>query len=312
MIKRVENDLFCETKGIIIDDSYDEAKLHMYINYFNSNNIEFIDSKDSDLSYLVNFKNVKYLALPCEISNLETLNLLDNIVGLRVFSNSISKISNNILNKIRYLDIIYNDLSQIDYSVFSNLTKLRISNAFSDTLLLNSKIEHLELKHCKKIKELKFINVIENLNSLKLVNNSKLENIDNIISLSDNLTNLHIIDCKKIKNLENICKNLINLKELEIITEFTDKSLTLNSLSFIKKLTKLEKFSTNYKIVDGDLSYLLCLKDANITEFYSHYNYKDNDLPHTHVVIYYMGKYEKVKLESLENGRNDSRIVWIK
>ena len=88
--------------------------------------------------------------------------------------------------------------------------------------------------------------------------------------------------------------------------------MTFKSLNFISELLELEFFVTNYKIEDGDLSYLLNLKDVTIVPFYSHYNLKDEDLPHDEVEINDKGKIKRVKLSSLENGKNDSRIIWEK
>ena len=68
----------------------------------------------------------------------------------------------------------------------------------------------------------------------------------------------------------------------------------------MNKLLKLEVFATNYKIEDGDLSYLLKLKDVNITPFYNHYNLKDKQLPHEEVVINDKGIIKRVRVCSLE------------
>jgi hypothetical protein len=42
------------------------------------------------------------------------------------------------------------------------------------------------------------------------------------------------------------------------------------------------------------------------------YNLEDKDLPHIYVSIDIDGKVKKVKLESLELGKYDPRIIWLK
>ena len=64
--------------------------------------------------------------------------------------------------------------------------------------------------------------------------------------------------------------------------------------------------------MDGDLKPLLKLKDVVVCPFYKNYNLKDKDLPHTMVWIQEGNIGKKVRLDSLELGKEDPRILWVK
>ena len=64
--------------------------------------------------------------------------------------------------------------------------------------------------------------------------------------------------------------------------------------------------------MDGNLNPLLKIKDAVICRFYKNYNLVDKDLPHIYVPINIDGKIKKVELDSLELGKEDPRIIWLK
>jgi len=216
----------------------------------------------------------------------------------------------NILKRLEYLDIIYDDKTKVDFKILDSLKYLRIVNCqFVDLCLYNS-LEYLELNYCKKIINLKFLENLTILKNLKLSYLPALNNIQGLERFEFNLEKISIIDCKKVDNVELTLSKLKELRELQIITEEIETKLKLKSLSFIKELVELESFATNYKIEDGDLSYLLKLKDVIIIPFYKHYNLKDKDLPHKEVLINDNGVIKKVKLCSLENGKDDSRIIW--
>ena len=104
---------------------------------------------------------------------------------------------------------------------------------------------------------------------------------------------------------------LTELRSIVIITRETDSKMHLKSLCFLEKLMKPESFATDYKILDGDLGYLLNLNDAKITAFYKNYNLRDSDMPHISVTIDDDGIVKRVNLDSLELGKNDKRIIWL-
>jgi len=309
MIKTISNYFFNDAKGIIIDNAYDAYTLNCLIKYYESNNILFLQSQDNDLNYLDRFSNVEYLSLPQEAYNFDNLNRLTKLKGLSIYSSKIDMIDENILKKLQYLNIIYDDKTKVDFTTLDSLKSLRIVNCpFVDLCIYNS-LEYLELNYCKKIINLNFLGNLTMLKNLKLSYLPALNNIQGLERFEYNLEKISIIDCKKVDNVELTLSKLKELKEIQIITEEIETKLKLKSLCFIKELVKLESFTTNYKIEDGDLSYLLKLKDVIIIPFYKHYNLKDKDLPHNEVLINDNGVIKKVKLCSLEKGKDDSRII---
>ena len=312
MIKTISNYFFNDAKGIIIDNAYDSYTLNCLIKYYESNNILFLQSQDNDLNYLDRFSNVEYLSLPQEAYNFDNLNRLTKLKGLSIYSSKIDMIDENILKKLQYLNIIYDDKTKVDFTALDSLKFLRIVNCpFVDLCIYNS-LEYLELNYCKKIINLNFLDNLTTLKNLILSYLPALNNIKGLERFEYNLEKISIIDCKKVDNVELTLSKLKELKEIQIITEEIETKLELKSLCFIKELVKLESFTTNYKIEDGDLSYLLKLNDVIIIPFYKHYNLKDKDLPHKEVLINDNGVIKKVKLCSLENGKDDSRIIWEK
>lgn len=311
MLKESTNIFFGNVKGIIVDNSYDKYVLNQLIKYYKDNKIEYLYSQDNDLSYLKHFDGVSFLSIPDEATNFDELNNLNNLRGLRLYSSSLKNIKPNILEKLEYLEIIYNDNALIDYSFLKALKHLRICNYPYGEINIFNKLESLEFDYCKKLYNLDFIKKIKTLKKIKLSFIPQLKDVSFLMELSNNLDNLQIRDCKKIVNLEMVLSRLTHAKNIEIITLETDSKMKIKNLSFMKNLSRLETFSTNYKIEDGVLDNLLKLKDANITAFYRHYNLKDRDLPHINVLIDDYGVIRKVKLDSLEFGKEDRRIIWL-
>ena len=104
----------------------------------------------------------------------------------------------------------------------------------------------------------------------------KLENISDIQSAANSLKYLRITDCNKIRELPS---ELIKLSELETLYVSTSQTKCVNrftSVEFIKKLTSLKNFMTDYKIEDGNLEPLLNVENVDILKFYKNYNLKEN------------------------------------
>lgn len=311
MIKAVTSDFFGCSKGLLIDNAYDQYTLNLYVQYSNSNQIEYLQSQDNELGYLNHFEHIKFLSIPEEATNFEELNRLKCLKGLGIFSSSLKDIDFNIIEKLEYLDIIFNSDIDIDFSRFKSLKYLRISHFPLKEIDIKNDLEVIELNYCKKIADLNFLKNLKNVKRIKLDYLPKLENIIGLNSISKKIEIIEIIDCKKIYGLEEVLSGLPKLKSIVIITRETDSKMQLRSLCFLEKLMKLESFATDYKILDGDLSYLLNLNDAKITAFYKNYNLRDSDLPHISVAINDNGTVKRVKLDSLELGKNDKRIIWL-
>lgn len=312
MIKTISSYFFNEKKGIIIDNAYDAYTLNCLVKYYNSNKIIFLHSQDNDLNYLDKFSNVEYLSLPQEAYNFTKLNQLTNLKGLSIYTSKIDMINKKLLNELLYLELIYDKKIQIDFKIFNSLKCLKIVNyPFNDISIFNY-LEYFELNYCKKIVDLNFLDQLAGLKHIKLSYLPMLRDIMSLEKFSQQLEKIDIIDCKKIDNTEKILSKLKKLKEIQLITENVYNKLKIKSLNFINELTELEVFSTNYKIEDGDLTHLLNLKDVLIIPFYRHYNLIDKELPHENVLINDNGVIKKVKASSLEEGKNDSRIIWEK
>ena len=311
MFKKITNSFFGNPKGVIVDNSYDPYVLHQLIKYFTENKIEYLSSQDIDLSYLKHFKDVSFLSIPNEATNFDELNSLKNLTGLCLYTSSLKNIHSNVLEKIVYLEIIYDENIQVDFSQFKALKYLRINSLKCSEIIITNDLETIEFNYCKKISNLDFLKNIKTIKRIKLDYLPKLENISYLIELSQTLEELDIWDCTKIRDLESTLSTLIQIKNLTINTLELNSKMHLKNLVFLKDLGNLETFATNYKIKDGDLNNLLVLKDANITRFYKNYNLKDKDLPHIDVLINDNGDVKRVELESLALGKEDLRIIWL-
>lgn len=310
-IKEKSNDFFGTKKGCLVDNAYDKYVLNNIIRFYNENKVEYLHFQDCDLSSLSYFLSVKFLSIPDEATNVSCVNNLSELIGLEIYSSCICSINKAVLERIQYLSILFNDNSVIDFSTFKALKKLRVVGFTHNAVNITENLDFLELNCCKKINTLDFLKNIHSLKSIKLDYLPKLENIRELKNISKSLNSLAICDCKNIKDIEETLYALTGLKQLQIYTVTTDSRLTFSSLNFLKGMTALESFASNYKIADGNLSELLNLKDANITSFYKNYNLKDKDLPHTYVLIDDNGVFRKVSLASLDLGKADERIRWL-
>ena len=195
----------------------------------------------------------------------------------------------------------------VDFRQFKSLKHLRLKNYPFEKFKIDTELISLSIDKAPKIKKLNGVNT-NSLMKLKLENITKLETIDLECT---KLKSFDIYDSKKIINLEEFlesCKNLIEIS----ITSYSDLNAILNSVGFMNNLEQLEYFRTNFKIIDGDLKPLLKLKDVVVCPFYKNYNLKDKDLPHTMVWIQESNISKKVRLDSLELGKEDPRILWVK
>ena len=100
----------------------------------------------------------------------------------------------------------------------------------------------------------------------------RLENILDIQFTANSLKEFIITDCNKIQELSTMLGKLSELETLYISTFQTNSVNKLPSIEFIKNLTKLKNFMTDYKIEDGNLKPLLNIENVDILKFYKHYN----------------------------------------
>lgn len=307
-MKKIQNDFFPNSLGIIVDNSYDQHSLNVMVDFCAKNGINYLKSQDNELDYLRYFKEIHYLSLPQESRNFIYLNQMEEIVGLELYSNTIRSINYEMLKKIEYLCIIYDEKTKIDFSLFESLKCLRIIDFPFETIHLQKELEFLELNGCKKIIKLNDINT-DKLIELKLIN---LKNLEELNINPSGIEKIKFEDCKKISKIECFIGKCLKLIELDVITQTSDRNVVFENLLFLKNLSKLKYIGTNYRISDGNLRPLLRLEEANISEFYSNYNLSDKELPHKKVLIYNNGNIVKVDLDTLELRKEDKRILWLK
>jgi len=310
MIKKIYSDFF-KINGIVVDNTYDVFVLHSYIKYVKNNEVVYLQSQDNDLSYLENFKRIRFLSVPKEAENINYINDLQQLIGLSIYSSQIKYINKDILSRVEFLEVVFDDKTVICYENFQSLAYLKIEKYPNNELVINSCLKYLELNYCRQIESLECISNMMFLENLRLHYLPKLKDITQLQVSEKSLISLEIYDCKNIVGLEKTLLKMSNLVVLALETENTDRNLLLKSVSFVNGLNKLEQFSTNYRIYDGDLRPLLKLKCVNITEFYKNYNIKDKYLPHKEVLIEENGELRIVDIESLPNKNEDVRIVWM-
>ena len=301
------DDFFDNSKTLEIYNSYEPYNLHLMKKFYKENNIECIEALDTDLdAYLKYFADVKYIHLHAEAVHLEEVNKLHNLNGISLSNTQIKDIDESILQKIEYLEIYYMRKKRVDFSRFKSLKHLKLKNYPFEDLNIDNNLVSLEIVDASKIIVLKEINT----NCLEKVKLSFLKKLENIEFDCSKLTLLYIFDCKKISDLEKLLYSCVNLKELDVIT-YSIKGGIFNNLNFIKELKFLEYFGTNYKILDGNLKPLLALQEANISSYYRNYNLRDKELPHVTVCISEGTYGYRVRLDSLELGKEDPRITWL-
>lgn len=307
-IKVRNDDFFNNSKQIEIFNSYEPYYLYEMKRFYENNNIECIVALDTDLDvYLKHFSNVKFIYLNSNAVHLEEVNKLSNLNGIALCNNQLKEIDDKILEKIEYLEIDYLEKKHVDFKQFKSLKYLRLKNYPFEEFKIDTELISLSIDTAPKIKKINGINT-KSLMKLKLENITRLETID--LECTE-LKSFDIYDSKKIINLEAFLESCKNLTEIAI-TSYSDLNAVLTSIGFINNLEQLEYFRTNFKIMDGDLKPLLKLKDAVVCKFYKNYNLNDKELPHTMVWIEEGNIGKKVRLDSLELGKEDPRIIWFK
>ncbi|KAB8152691.1 TIR domain-containing protein [Kordia sp. TARA_039_SRF] len=184
----------------------EETKYAGDITIWNKSNLYFLNEKQEIIGLNLNDN---------QISKIENLEKLTNLSVLNISDNQISKIENlENLTNLSELVIIDNQISKIEN--LENLTNLSVLNISYNQI---SKIENLEN--------------LMNLSELVIAKNeiSKIENLEKLTNLSELLLSYNQIS--KIENLE----RLTNLSSLDI----SDNQIAdINSLKFASELPKLK------------------------------------------------------------------------
>lgn len=268
---------------LVVDDCYDIYSRDLYIRYINDNAVKCIASQDHDLSYLSDCPDVEYLLCDPESNHLDTLYSLRNLKGLTLFTDD-NDFDFSKLTALSFLQTKYEcrnkswldsgsvrEMSLIDYETGTlrwlsdlrgkeQLSALEIYTSYGKFRSLNglkelSALETLILNYCRQLTDIEEIAELESLKVLRFHDNPRAKDLP--------------------------LNRLTSLEELYMIDFETQKSRTLDTLAFIGSMPRLHTFVSNYNVLDGDLSLLLGLKNADILRDRKHYNIKNEDLPHT-------------------------------
>lgn len=280
MIKNVKS-LYYDGKdnGIILDGAYDLYNKNQYIKYVKENSVNYLYCQDVDMSLLAFFPDIEFITIPEDAENIEGVYTLKSLRGLEITANKLE-----LLDLSRFSDL--EDLVIRDYlkerDLLLNCKRLKhlclVHSGVTNlkTILSNCDLESLRLEFCYNLKTLNGVQCLQNLRKAELDYCLKLENISDIQSAANSLKYLRITDCNKIRELPS---ELIKLSELETLYVSTSQTKCVNkftSVEFIKKLTSLKNFMTDYKIEDGNLEPLLNIENVDILKFYKNYNLKEN------------------------------------
>lgn len=280
MIKNVKS-LYYDGKdnGIILDGVYDLYNRNQYIKYVKENSVNYLFCQDVDMSLLAFFPDIEFITIPEDAENIEGVYALKSLRGLEITAKKLELLDLSRFSDLEYL-VIRDYLKEEDLLlnckrlkhlclVHSGVTNLK-------TILSNCDLESLRLEFCYNLKTLNGVQCLQNLRKAELDYCLKLENISDIQSAANSLKYLRITDCNKIRELPS---ELIKLSELETLYVSTSQTKCVNkftSVEFIKKLTSLKNFMTDYKIEDGNLEPLLNVENVDILKFYKNYNLKEN------------------------------------
>ena len=273
-------------------------------------------------------------------NKIETINFiesnmsLDNLEKLNLFNNQIKKLLKLNLKKIKYLNILDNEITDgineftesignLSHKlILEKLTDSSFKCDYDENLIIKVKYNLKDNKNITQfLKELSF-NEINKLklkgfdnNNIKFLSNESLKNIKeldlienslNIISIFDNI---HFHDAKKIK----IDKNNFNDDSLDNLKNFSSikvKSMTINleriNLKYINP--ELEINCSNFNILHdnmGEINIINIEEFPNDLEVFSYSSFSNKKLP----------PFKNVKVESLnikfENSKYVCEMVFI-
>jgi hypothetical protein len=266
-IKTYSFDIFFgNVNGIKIDNSYDLYVLNEYKKLNSVEKFDYIFSQDNDLSYLVHFRNIKFISIPSEAESLDTLYELKDLEGIQLYSNCLNKLDFEKLKNIKCLAITEDEKIN-DFSKISKIEKLSLSMFSFDSLanISNLDVKDLTLDFCSKLKSLKGIEKLQKLTNLTIGYCLKISDISSLSFIKDSLKELSISDCNKIKYWD-VLEKLDNLERIKLFSVFTFKKQSLSNLNFIKNMPKLKSFTTDYKPKKNEKELLKGIADVCILD----------------------------------------------
>lgn len=268
-----------EIKGIILDNAYDTYCKNRYIDYMQKDEITYLLCQDVDMSLLKDFKKTEYLTVPEEAENLGALCDLDKIKGLELTAACLAQIDLNWFPLLEILVVHGQPVKKITCDKIRKIYCCQWAMKELTDFISAKNLKSLHLEYCTKLESLNGLKCLQNLETLEIDYCLNLKNLIALEEIAESLKELSITDCNKINEYHAFSK----LKKLEILylTRFqTNKTGTIDSIKFIDLLPNLQRFMTDYRIEDKDLTPLLKLKEATILRFYKDYNVQENALPH--------------------------------
>lgn len=296
--------------GMVLDNAYDPFYKSAQYKFYKQNSIRYIRCQDNDLRNLDGFEDVEYLTLPVEAEHFEILSSMKQLHGIEIISSQLHQISPDIQNRLEAISLHYISAFDISIADWKHLRKVGLYGfPYRDLLALKGlNLDVLSIQNCNQLATLQGLEQIPTLKILKINGCSKLQAIDAISQLC-NLDTLQITECNRVQ-INSITQYPPQLKSFTLAGTLSN-NCRLESLNFLSSIPTLKSFMTNWRIIDGDLTPLLLLEDANILRFYRNYNLTDADLPHQNVMIKGKeGVYQEYPLNDLPDGKKDITIQW--
>ena len=242
------------------------------IEYLKNNSKEqidlfLIDGEYSDLEFLITYKNRVRSLRTSGVSLLDwnSINRIKDIVAFVGCEGIKYKgLDASAHKSLRWLDCYGDNLIENRLGDFSSLRSIRLRKAKSTKLniLKNiSNLEHLSLVYSRNLVSLSGLEQFNKLKFLELESNNKLqciESLDNCVKLST----LIIVKNHKLSDYTVISK-LANINELIL----SAPKHSVDSLSWVRSLTKLRLFRFDIGITDGDVKHLYELRNLEHVYF---------------------------------------------
>lgn len=170
-----------------------------------------------------------------------------------------------------WLSIIYNK-NVIGLSKCKNLYQLYIEKYNKNSLSELRDLVKMESLWLDKT-TIQYLEGIENMVQLKRMEIDTARKLVSLNGLNETLSELTFFNIYNAMNLRdyNSLGNLKNLSEL-----YLTKTGEINSISFIEKLTHLERVVIGAKVTDGNMTYLKGIKEV-FFNYYPHYTHKLKD-----------------------------------
>lgn len=120
------------------------------------------------------------------------------------------------------------------------------------------------------IKSLRGIEGLSHLKEFRVDNAKKMESLSGLTEVQNTIEVLDIYNAQKLTDYSAL-KNMTSLKQLDL-----RRTGDIDSIEFIKYLTKIERITLGLKVKNGDMSFLKNIDSVGFID-YPHYNLKHKD-----------------------------------